>query len=808
MLAPWTIAPHPNFSEKPSRSSQFFAMACANPLERTLRATPEFEFDWERTLVGIARDQGVRIYSATDCSRLAQISSDRNVPPGARAAATIFASIGFSNRGDLTRAQEVCIDALKPLLDVPDPTTAIPEDENLVTAAIRQQLALRLMEAGERVRASVEAERVELICNETNEEGFEGFKTSKGISWGFQRVLSDINDALKRHALGVQVDSDLWNQGKSRWKDFIRSRRLEIDSRVELREAQALQNLLGDNFRADFEDATTRVKFSSRDSTLVDLEAALLMAEASGDLHEVISRRRALGLYLAMGEFQDSASLIRGAELISRSGDKESLDLLLQRVRANGPLRTLSELGQRALARLEGGPLRRLELDLVCAASEVLPRNSLIAAIRFAYEYSFQKTEPGLGASQPMPWSRKDIAWRAICDLLPGSGLDNWVAERALADLNRSDASDSLLVRRIVQVVETLDWPMISSSTLRTWERWASHDGLDGELLALQAAVRDALGLDNNESLADAVERDGLRASAAVLNEHYRGRSIEPGELELVVSSCVDALRKTRQRAPEHFFSLNAISESDLSSAVLVAFPDEVELWQELTAYLLDPSVAIHDKSPALDRLAQSKIRLPSEVRDAISDKIDSLMRGEGERSPLFEESAHSINAPAVRFATTFNLAPREKTISFIAVLASSSDVRDRVESIGCLANAANTDRSPEWAGSMLLQLSNDPNASVRAEAGNALVRFVGRLGAVDTASRDRVYALLKSDGLVEPLMLIRGLITRSSQRVEPADELIVSRIEEMRQTHASRSVRGLASQLIDLWSVSLSDPR
>jgi HEAT repeat protein len=267
---------------------------------------------------------------------------------------------------------------------------------------------------------------------------------------------------------------------------------------------------------------------------------------------------------------------------------------------------------------------------------------------------------------------------------------------------------------------------------------------------------------------------------------------MDPGSDELLASvkACEERLEAIRSSAASESYGFGGISPADVA-ALLATQLGQSQLWPPLLAFLLDPMVGRHDKAPALDRLVTLRADIPQHLLLGVGD--DPLGALAGRNADPFEQRDLPVAPEALRFCASYGLIEYGDVVAAIAQLSSSSQHAARVEAARSIPHALTGSPEPLWAAVTLLQLSHDRDPVVRSEAGRALGATWSRyVGLVDSVV-GRVLELLTDDGILVPLLTIRGL--EDADEAPPTNVAMVSR--ELAAEHRARPVREAAFSLL-----------
>ena len=429
-IAPWTLAPHPNFSDDIPRPESLLALIADLRLNEVDRYTPKVETfpSWAERLISAANASLISETQESASITLQELVSDDDLPLGARAAAALFSAVVLAELDQ--RA-----DAIRILTEADSQTQPLSSDSaRLIRCVLRQQRALRQLEHG-RVETAVEdATFVVESIDRISSEGFDSFSASPSLAWSYQQIQQDIADVTSRRAR--RLLSMLAPLSDNSWVDLVRARPAWLDVRADRRVTPGLEASLNSQFE-DLLRATSRsIGWAIEDPILGPIDAGLLNAELAGDVGDARSlrglsgRARMLRVYRNVDELP-VAIVADGIRLLRQARDRKALDSSLQLLRSNGPIAALQQAARRVLTSYaRSRETTRFDLAVLLYAADVLTADERQTAITAAQGYLRQEREPGAsqgldrgGAEQSLhgrlcrhsrrlPWSRTTLRAR------------------------------------------------------------------------------------------------------------------------------------------------------------------------------------------------------------------------------------------------------------------------------------------------------------------------------------------------------------------------------------------------------------
>jgi hypothetical protein len=305
------------------------------------------------------------------------------------------------------------------------------------------------------------------------------------------------------------------------------------------------------------------------------------------------------------------------------------------------------------------------------------------------------------------------------------------------------------------------------------------------------AAMMDVIGPDVG-LLHKAKSESPIERGAALLNSYYR-TNVRPSaeELSSVAGAVSARLQMTRDDAIRGRFTVGVTSAAEVAVG-LAADAGISQLWPDIVGFLLDPRVSRRDKEAPLERLARAEQPLPMDVLRELGSGIETVLSARS-IDPLGTEV---LPFPAaLRFAATHELLSDEAVLAHVARLGGAYGVPGRVEAARTLALMVRSGRGPDWADALVLQLSHDGDPVVRGESGRCLATLLRRGKRHRELVEQRVLQLLNEDGLVVPVLVLRGF-----QEFDGAVRLsgeVLAYVRKLSTNHPARGVRLQAAAVL-----------
>lgn len=784
ILAPRDIAPHPNFSEKVHDGPSALA-ALHMPWKRYSRGDgTEDPLDAETRAYVLACDQalatGTMQQGTNKLAELVQVLSYRD--PAQATAGALLAAAAFSELDQHDRA----LDILSTLIQT---FRQGPEDagQQLLIAALLQQQAFRFFEIGE--TGESQAQEAADLLRTLSVAALTPIKMSQSVSWGpeetFRSIIEALLDAASTHIAKL---IDPLSPG---WLDVVRSRPVELVLKTARGRAEGYEDYLEASFQ--YPAASTRRYSVSGPPGDLAVWQALLLLELLG--HPAARRRRIdLGIlrYLLSAEDQDVDLKQDALRLLRQGRDEGLLRVATRRIRVGGPLSALR--GDAAMVLQHRAPVRRLgttELILLEAASDLLSTAEASAALDAVLNCIERPFELKDRSWQAEAARLKDVWSAAVAIGVIAERLDG-VAQRLLSEVARPTGDDDLMDRTHAEVIQDLDWSSVSAGTKEAWRRWATTATREGRQELLEAAEWHLDIRDEDANVSPPYELS-IRDVATTLNGVIQGRATISDDTKHVSRIVVlDGLSEIRRDAAEGSYKGGGIAIADVAVGLAI-YAGIDDVWEAIVDFLLDPKVRRADKDLALERLARESNRIPSRARDTLAAHVDVLFDTDGR--DFFGDATIDPYPSALRLATALSILPEDRLLTGCARLAGAGQASTRVEAARTLTAIARGLHPPVWAVVLALQFSRDLDPSVRAEAARSLALLLPVNGQYQDLIVDRLLELLREDGILVPMLVLRGLTD-----VKPRTSLnrvTVAVIDDLAKRHAALSVRLQAGEFL-----------
>lgn len=795
VLATRDIAPHPNFQsqeivDSPALLALVVDVRGRTPIRESLlkqrmKDSAQAERTVEDRLVEAAEEALNESTSRAGLDRLADLLSSGTVDDdGCLTATTLFASVFCAEHDELDLALQLLGTAQAKLLGTASDVDL--GDKRLLLAALLQQKALRLTEAGQDGTTEM-AEAEDLLLQARNLGKFTRFDTSAGVSWDSDRTCDDIIEGLLQANRSLRA----WIGGPftDDWQSVVRARPARLLQSPSARQAAGYSKYMESEFR-DATGSRERIFGGDQDNGDADLYAALLVSEFFGH-----PRSQSLRSDLAVHRFLNSRRLSSeflhrdGMRLARQARDKKRLTALLRDIRAGGALTSLRGETLHVLqSRVSRDRVGEADAQVLRSGAEVLQRHearSALEGLARALRVPFKLQIAG-GAIETV---RLQAIWEAVTALEPVAGESDFVADLLLSEATIAQP-DELYDRALARVASHLDWAAVETATETRWRSWL----LPGGTVTLPMLRRVVLDMLTPEVAAQDYQNTlhhSADSLASALNQVLRQALPENVyDLRSAVPSLKKWLQSIREEAAGGRFSGRAVDEADLAVGVAQRIHDE-ELWLSIADFLSDLRVSADDKNAAFARISTNPDAVPDSARKLMQPHVPAVL--ESNMTSLFGRDVRPYPLALQCFASLRLLSDEDMLVAY-ARLSSATEAAVRAEAGRLLAVLALSSSAPTWAPAMSLQLSRDTEASVRAEAGRSLAMLLGReVAGPKELLRARVAELLRSDGLLVPMLTIRGL----REAHEEALQQVVEVVRQLAVQHPAHTVRDAATRLL-----------
>lgn len=748
VLAPWAIAPHPNFSVEEIGGAEALALVSdyrgGEVSPRGQEPTPSFRHAWEAELVDAAFKSLFAESIHESVVRLSALAENLKLPLAARVAAAIYAAVAY---GEL-ELEEAAVDLIE---SFGDPDYLSSKEGALVWAALRIQLATRLLDSGRSDDADEVAAEVRRALEHAEEPFSANFSVSRGVSWPPSEVLAD----MKIHLLLVsdRLRRSVEPLGGDKWVQVVRARPGWVDSRNLVKAASRDRVFLEEEFGKLTDSLAPKHRFGGS-SAVRDGLAALLSAELSGDSDAILRARLALGRLrlLAANTGTDSTpfNIEEALRLLRRSATHTEFRDALRWVRSRGPVSSLARSVSALLDRLEQFGRLPLQNDLALIENgcDFLADGQLSRMIRVILPSTASK------AAQK-GWKYVDDLWRTVARLVADSGDDDYVAMMLALAVADERYVNSVIWSTAARVSREIRWDQISVATREAWLAvlrkvdLLPHDDQDIEQLEALSYIRQQL----EPGGAVMLPASGIELAAEIVNRPKESWRAE--QIATAAAACVDALASSMEEARSGV-STFGVYDFGLLAALLADKFQQLHMWSHIVSFLGEAAVNRDFKARTLAYIAAGRAGVPEHDLRRLKEYLPSLMSQTSQYGSMKEEPA--LFFEAVRAAIRLEVLPVSDFVEPLCRLSSAADSGTRAEVAESLAHVVQRSPDNEWATLLLLQLSWDTDIAVRAEAARSLVWSVDAKTNFGALVQDRILQALQSDGVLVPLRVLHGV--------------------------------------------------
>ncbi len=613
------------------------------------------------------------------------------------------------------------------------------------------------------------------------------FPVSAGVSWSStvtcELIIDFLLEASQSHL------ARLAGPGDNAWMDIVRARPSELALKSTRRVASGFDRYLS---RA-YEDAVGSRSIRLGGPPLPgdsEVYEALLALELAG--HPRAAHRRVqLGHLRFVRRGTGQAWLVQDAiRLVRQGAQRQHLDSLIRYVRANGPLDALvADALQIIEQRLAPPRLRSLELSVLAAAANLLDQKTASRALDGVLG-SRDYRAPVRGSTWEAESVRLEPLWRAAGELAGVAGRVDEVARSLLNfAVSLPEGTHGLLDLASARAVDALDWAAVSQETQEQWRHWLAGPKSE-QLRELSLRLTEVINPRGPLPGYDAAATVSLEALVWHLNRHLQHEEpVRQGIVEPGTALVLRDMATIRRDAASGSFSGGGAPVCEVAVG-LALYAGATSLWPAIADFITDMRVRRDDKTSALERLAREHEKVPAGVAEQLGANARALL----------DTSAHGFTSEAVspypaalRCFSRLNLLPTERVLTECSRLAGAESTLARVEAARTVSSLAGLKPAPPWTVVSALHLSHDQDAGVRAEAGRALALLLDAEPAGRRYLSERLLRLLDEDGVLVPLLILRGL-AESELHLGP---LLRTKVEGMAYGHVDRGVRLQAKALI-----------
>lgn len=781
VLRPADIAPHPSFRDNTYDSLPHVALAAAvmgnedhsGPWPELFgEEKPPPAPDEDRQVA----DAAIKTLHADSIregvNEIRQLVAQQDLDVAVAVAATLLAACALGELEDYEACEALVTDALA-RLDQHDP------GELFLRACLLQQLCLRRRDWAVDYETPLR-EAYQVLIRLGLDSTFPSFTLGPSAIGDSDGTLRHILVALRYAVWSISPD-ELDNREAPALPTFATMFKFEEPDELLHRVEDA-----ANQYRRSFEDQF-RFFFDDTASYLGRSLPKLFHYNLSHELYGhggVYRTRKELALFnltqaATIGRPIDASECLR---LLRYCNADHELELAVKSLRLGGPLAALSKDARQAIAkRMTSQRVRHADLIVIRGAAELLTDAEAAKAL----DAGFELIDAGSQMNEVGRWTafskRLESTWRTVATLANAANRSDAAAQKILNDL-RAAVYEEDLDRVYARTIRVLDWAQVTDDLKANWRRWLTEEGREwrqtGDLARLHLGMQSTPPGSEDLSIAEI---------ANLINDTANGFPIAPELMARCSSRVREALERLHSTSIRGPWGMGGLDIADIAANLVIQGAQE--LAPPLTALLVDTGVPRTYRSGALDRLASSEATLDHDSLTQFRSNATEMLWA---RDALpFDGESHIPHPAALRFLGFHKLISEQDVFGGITRLAGSADRMARAEAARTISII-----SDRWESALLLsiaiQLTYDTNADTRGYATHALARLVGRNPQAARLGGRRLRDLLDADGIVVPLLAIRGLQDAAPELAHQFTDSIAA----LASNHPSRLVRDEASAL------------
>ena len=798
-LAPWSVAPHPNFREPVHDSAQAWALVLLHrfaEFDDLRESNPELatrevaalrdSLQWETRSQGVAA-----LYQSW--------TSSRRAPLAQRFALAMAVGVLLAEVDESDRALEVLMDFSRELNASYGSVQDGVGTWELMRVATQVHVSLRNIEIGafDRAQEALDSVLDSKFRQSTMPKGaFEHVRTSQGTSLGSASVQREILKALRLHAL--KIASRLESFGGNLWTEVVRSPQPLLDSRTDQRILSGLSAFIQREHEGRLRSVMHTRRMYREDPVYQPLYAALLAAEISGDISAVSN----VSLNIARVAVDESEPEVRvwavseAIRLCRQNAHHEPLKRICRYVRAAGPLGPLIDDASHLLGRSKASrSLTREELEVIFSAADLLPPAQAESAFALLRTMLLGEGASDQGRAVPRAaWHRApepDDLWRTLGRLCDHGELEVGVARTVLEYVKEDGELSYTEMAQLERLVRRIDWSR-SGMPERQHVARASEIVRSKEDGAALARALDAASLSIEGQHADLADLQGLDYVAAVIGTLQDERPVPDDQLQAALKASELAVLGKVTEARSGGYSFGGYDEG----ALLVSLCDLANLelpWGTIAAFLTDERVPAGEKELTLSLLGGRMRTLPPAIEQEFRRSWPMILRPES-RIAFFTSSVEDqpVSGAAIRAGLALRVMSEDDGVRGVLELAADSNSESRAAAAQCYPSfeSAGADNASAILG-VTLGLCSDRDPVVRVRAALSLAQAKPSIGS--SLLVEQFKFSLSDPGLTVPLSLMQAASRGSSKELVEAAQALRERL----LVHPSARVRSLAESFL-----------
>ena len=660
---------------------------------------------------------------------------------------------------------------------------------SICRAALHQQRALRRFDGGDRGYIDDAVAALELSKAVDRHSAVPSFDLSDVTKRDVSDVFIQISNAIQVASLSL-IPTVQFTESEvalrlptpdERMKSPESARLLSIQRDT----ARQLGRWLGDVFDIEFRDSGRYVMGKQ----IPDLYYETLSYEILGHISVLSARKELAQMRLLSGlpglSPSDVAVCLR---LLRQAGSDDELALVLEKIRANGPLDALLQDSRVILEnRTAFSSFRPAEMKVLEASADILSEDEAFAALSTVLEVVRLGGPSNPPRRYQVESKRTESAWTASAALGRTAGASGFVATELLSSMTLDRIQDELWDRVFARTVARLDWDVVPAATKEGFRQLTQTWLGSPDSIAL-VSLRKVLNVDNR-NFSGVARAETARSLVGSINEYLRSGDRIPDDVyyEAVALSLGEMAQKL-QEATNGVFRGGGIAPAELCS-FLIDHERSPALWGQLLQFLTNPIIPRSERTRAFDVLVARRPALPEAIGASYVDNLrDALLAPE---SAWFIDEESIVPYPAaLRFGFVYGLITNNDAFLMLARLTANSDREARTEAAKTVARFAERTRS-EWLQVLALQLSHDVDGDVKIESIKALASIAAGTAALKGLASSRLLELLDEDGVSIPLAVLDRLPSIGDLSA------MTRKVRSLRSSHPSKRVRDAAAKIL-----------
>jgi hypothetical protein len=484
---------------------------------------------------------------------------------------------------------------------------------------------------------------------------------------------------------------------------------------------------------------------------------------------------------------RDMSDCIR---LLRHSGSENELVMLLNRLTRGGPLDALaSDTRQIVHKKARGADLRTFDMFVLQAGADLLSESEASEVLDDVFN-TIASGGPSVGPGRYQVRSKRQLsAWMAAAALGETAGASSIVASQLLVAIRSDPKIDDLWDLTFAGIIRRIDWTTVVQTVAEDWREY-TRENMGSHTEAIQALQRE-FNLYPDQTNIDLGSPNVLDDIANLLDRDFRTETvIQPSDASRFLERVKQMLNRIQRDAVSGRYAAYAMSHIELAALLFNRIVDDIPSnWRYLLAFLTDSRLPRSDRTLGFEVLTDTPHRIPDDIADEYRTKIASAI--ESRDIPWVATDRSFTPYPAaIRFAFRHKLISNDDAFIYVTQLLSTGIPAATEEAARTISSFAQSSQQ-EWIQTFAVQLSLDPNPTVRAQVLRALVVLADSPSGTQSLATTRIIDLLGDDGIVVPLETLREVMkmTRIPDAVYPV-------ARSMQATHVSKRVRTMAAKV------------